>query len=235
MARPNPRLVIGAAVHAKAMHITNLDECASMYGSAADTKMIDGRVTAFKHEKTDKDQRVTTVTARWVLSRHEVENTQRLRSVRAGGAPGPSGALPPPAAGGAPPSSAPGNPMSSPLHTLAEAITWTAPPPVLQPRALLPLRESADDAASQPNDLPAPIAAVTARGAGQASAHRTRRLWWLLPRPHLAGKRSRRADCPPRTCLPRGQRAQPLPQRPHPLPSGSPARCGKNHLRTVAQ
>lgn len=53
--------------------------------------------------------------------------------------------------------------MSSPLHTLAEAATWTAPTPVLQPRSLLPLGESADDAASQSNGLLAPTAAVTAR------------------------------------------------------------------------
>lgn len=170
MAPQDPRLVIGAPVHAKAIHISNFSECARMYGSAAGTKMIDGRVTAVTQEKSGKDRRVTTVTARWAMSRHEVQKSLGLRSVRAGRAPGPSRALPSPAAVKEPTSSAPDNSTSTALETLAEAASWDAPTPVPDPSSLFTVGGSPEDAASQPNDLPAPTTTTMARVAGPAPA-----------------------------------------------------------------
>lgn len=46
MAPPDPRLVIDAAIYANAIHISTFADYARLYGRAADTKMVDGRVTA---------------------------------------------------------------------------------------------------------------------------------------------------------------------------------------------
>jgi hypothetical protein len=42
--REAPRRVVGARVHAKAIHVSNLAECARRYGALKSTKMVAGTV-----------------------------------------------------------------------------------------------------------------------------------------------------------------------------------------------
>lgn len=76
MGAPDPRLAVNATVHAKAIYIKNYAECARLYGSAASTKMVEGRVTSFSQVKNAGGRRVTTVTALWHMSSAPMPNSQ---------------------------------------------------------------------------------------------------------------------------------------------------------------
>jgi len=110
----DPRLEINALVHAKAIHVKNFAECARLYGSAATTKLVIGRVTAFSRSKSQNIRLATTATARWRMSGREVVKCLGLRCVRAGVAPEPSGLPAPPPSSGVADAAPP-----SPLETLA--------------------------------------------------------------------------------------------------------------------
>jgi Transposase IS4 len=89
MSTNDPRYVVGARVHAKALHVTAAAECHRRYGSNAKTKFLNGVVVAVDMvPSSTKKRAVTLITADYDLGggtfkRHQLNS----RSVKAGIAP----------------------------------------------------------------------------------------------------------------------------------------------------
>jgi len=82
----DPRLVVGATVHAKAVHIVHYAECARLYGSLAGTKLVSGTVTSFTRQ-VKSGRSMTGITATWDLASGTVEKHLMLLNVKRVGAP----------------------------------------------------------------------------------------------------------------------------------------------------
>jgi len=65
---PDPSIVIGATVHAKAKHVRSPAECAKVYGSLSNVKMLNGTVTAVERVMTNERH------STWLTARFEVPN-----------------------------------------------------------------------------------------------------------------------------------------------------------------
>jgi len=63
----DPRLVVGATVHAKAVHIVHYAECARLDGSLAGTKLVSGTVASVTRQVTN-GRSMTGSTATWDLA-----------------------------------------------------------------------------------------------------------------------------------------------------------------------
>ena len=89
MSNTNRRFEVGIAVHAKAVHVTNLMECSRRYGSNAKTKLINGTVTEVKTVPSSTSKRVVTlITAIYTLGGPEQKvMTLNSRSVKVGHVP----------------------------------------------------------------------------------------------------------------------------------------------------
>jgi len=82
----DPRLVVGASVHAKAVHIKHFSECARLYGSCAGTKLVTGVVTSVTWE-VKNSRSMTGVKATWQNNSGQVDKHLMLLSVKCGAAP----------------------------------------------------------------------------------------------------------------------------------------------------
>jgi hypothetical protein len=85
--RSDPRRVVGARVHAKALHVTSEEKCRRQYGSLQGTKLVSGTVVDIEISKTGQRANVF-ITADFNLDPSFVKR-KRLndRSVYAGEAP----------------------------------------------------------------------------------------------------------------------------------------------------
>jgi hypothetical protein len=81
---PDPRLVVGAAVEAKAIHVTNLSECSRRYGNNA-KKVVPGFVVSFHQASSPGQPRASTVVvADYYFGGNIVKRVQlNIRSVKA--------------------------------------------------------------------------------------------------------------------------------------------------------
>jgi len=80
------RMVVGASVHAKAVHIKHFSECARLYGSCARTKLVTGVVTIVTRE-VKNGRSMTGVNSTWQLSSGQVDKHLMLLSVKCVAAP----------------------------------------------------------------------------------------------------------------------------------------------------
>jgi len=92
---PDPRLVIGATVHAKAKHVRSPVECAKVHASLSNVKMLNRTVTAVERVMTNKRH------STWLTARFELPNKVYVKRLgwlnfRAGPAPDPAPPPPPP-------------------------------------------------------------------------------------------------------------------------------------------
>eukprot|EP00170_Pyropia_yezoensis_P007275 contig_29748_g7297 len=85
---PDPRLVIGAVMYAEAKHIRTPIECLRKYGSLANSKMLDGTVTAVDRVLTN-NRRSTWLTARFEAPDKVYIKRFSLMNFRAGPVPDP--------------------------------------------------------------------------------------------------------------------------------------------------
>ena len=86
MSRSDPRFVVGALVHAKAIHVTSSIECHRRYGSLAKTKLVNGVVTAVETVPLFNGKRsATMLTANYYLGGGTVKSyIMNSRNVKAG-------------------------------------------------------------------------------------------------------------------------------------------------------
>jgi Transposase IS4 len=86
MSSKDPRFVVNALVHAKAMHVTSAIECHRRYGSEAKAKLVNGKVTAVETiAPANKKRSVTMITAIYSLGGRCMKvATLNSRSVKAG-------------------------------------------------------------------------------------------------------------------------------------------------------
>jgi hypothetical protein len=119
---PDQRRVIGGRVQAKALHVSNLAECARRYGANKSTKMLLGTVVEVSNVINPTSHRVSTfVTASYHLGGGVMKQTKlNIRSVK----PAPP-AAPPPAAVDVPPA----NPVNPVVGTPPAVATPPATPP----------------------------------------------------------------------------------------------------------
>jgi len=82
----DPRLVVGASVHAKAVHIKHFSECARLYGSCASATFVTGVVTSVTQE-VKNGRSMTGVNATWQLNSGQVDEHLMLLNVKCGAAP----------------------------------------------------------------------------------------------------------------------------------------------------
>lgn len=80
----DPRLEVGAAVHAEATNITSYMECTRLFGARATTKMVEGTVMQVIPGLTKAGRRKTDLLVRWMLPGRTVEKTLALRTVKKG-------------------------------------------------------------------------------------------------------------------------------------------------------
>jgi len=84
MVNQDPRLVIGAKVSAKAMHVTSEAECGRRYGANKKTKMLEGFVLEVQTENTATNRTKTFVLARYNLGGDTLKDARlNIRSVKA--------------------------------------------------------------------------------------------------------------------------------------------------------
>ena len=127
------RKIVGATVHALAVHVTALSECTRRYGSNNKKKLLDGVVIRVDTKRTQTGRTSTTVVAEYQLGSDGVTKTKEIniQSVKAGAAP-----LPP-----APPAPAPEAvvPAAAATHrrddTATDATTTTEDSSVFAPVA----------------------------------------------------------------------------------------------------
>ena len=90
----DPRRIIGAAVHAKATAVTSLAECSRLFGSNANSKLVNGEVLNVETTKI-KGRLSTSLTVKWVLLDAEISKivtkTLKLINVKAGHVSNPAG------------------------------------------------------------------------------------------------------------------------------------------------
>jgi hypothetical protein len=165
------RKVLGCRVQAKALHVSNLSECARRYGSNKSTKMLLGTVVEVTNVVNPESGRTSTfITADYDLGGGTIKQTKlNIRSVKKAAPPPPVPAPPPappaaatnmPAVDLAPPRPAVPNetapaippPVSSPPPAAPPSVPPAPPSPLLTPRA-------------SPERLPPPVVAPAAPAA----------------------------------------------------------------------
>ena len=86
MTKSDPRCVVGALVHAKAVHVTSSIECHRRYGSLAKTKLVNGVVTKVETVPSSTNNcSVTLITADYSLGGGSTKAyVMNSRNVKAG-------------------------------------------------------------------------------------------------------------------------------------------------------
>ena len=115
---PDPRKVIGGRVQAKAVHVTNLSECARPYGANRHTKMVLGTVVEVEVLPTSATSTRTStfITADYELGEVIKQARLNLRSVKVAPAEGAAADPAAAAAAGLPPESEISPPPIPPLE-----------------------------------------------------------------------------------------------------------------------
>ena len=82
----DPRLVVDTSVHAKAVHIKHVSECAQLYGSCSGTKLVTGVVPSVTRE-VENGLSMMGVNATWQLSSGQVDKHLMKLNVQCSAAP----------------------------------------------------------------------------------------------------------------------------------------------------